>query len=208
MAVGYIVRTSHRTFRGRGLHRCRENGRLRCEAWASLWLSEVRQENAFTQRAVSPFLPDRLSAVFPAGAVPGIGGQRRSGAPRKSGPPSLACTCRCCAKAHPARSAAALVDVAGRALRRAWTARLPPTICGGASPDSNPAGGQAASSSTSCRPAGIIAGVGRIGSHATAGGDLHRCASRRLSYPRFSPSTRPRRNWQTQKLFQDLSSPL
>ena len=125
------------------------------------------------------------------------GGQRRSGAPRQCCPPSLACTCRCCAKAHHARSDAALVAVAGRALRRAWTARLSPTLCGGASPDSNPAGGQASSSSTSRRPAGIIAGVGRIGSHATAGGDPHSCASRRLSYPRFSPSTRPRRNWQT-----------
>jgi Transposase DDE domain len=29
-----------------------ENGTLRCPAGASLWLSEVRQENAFTQRAV------------------------------------------------------------------------------------------------------------------------------------------------------------
>jgi hypothetical protein len=29
-----------------------ENGKLRCPAGASLWLSEVRQENAFTQRAV------------------------------------------------------------------------------------------------------------------------------------------------------------
>jgi hypothetical protein len=29
-----------------------ENGMLRCPAGASLWLSEVRQENAFTQRAV------------------------------------------------------------------------------------------------------------------------------------------------------------
>src|SRR5881394_673084 len=28
-----------------------ENGTLRCPAGASLWLSEVRQENAFTQRA-------------------------------------------------------------------------------------------------------------------------------------------------------------
>src|SRR5258708_23264847 len=69
--MGCIVRTSYWAVRGRGLHRCRENGRLRCPAGASLWLSEVRQENAFTQRAVSPFLPDRLSAVFPAGAVLG-----------------------------------------------------------------------------------------------------------------------------------------
>ncbi len=29
-----------------------EDGKLRCPAGASLWLSEVRQENAFTQRAV------------------------------------------------------------------------------------------------------------------------------------------------------------
>ena len=29
-----------------------ENGMLRCPAGANLWLSEVRQENAFTQRAV------------------------------------------------------------------------------------------------------------------------------------------------------------
>ncbi len=29
-----------------------ENGKLRCPAGANLWLSEVRQENAFTQRAV------------------------------------------------------------------------------------------------------------------------------------------------------------
>ena len=60
--------------------------------------------------------------MYSAGAVPGIGGQRRSGASRKSGPPALACACRGCAQAHRARSAAALVDVAGRALRRTWTA--------------------------------------------------------------------------------------
>ncbi len=52
----------------------------------------------------------------------GIRGQRRSGASRQCGPPSLASTCRCCAKAHHARTTAALVDVAGRALRRTWTA--------------------------------------------------------------------------------------
>jgi hypothetical protein len=72
-----------------------ENGRLRWEARASLWLSEVRQENAFTQRAVSPFLPDRLSVLLSAGAVLGIRSQRRSGTSRKSGPPSLAFTCLC-----------------------------------------------------------------------------------------------------------------
>ena len=128
-----------------------ENGRLRCPAGASLWLSEVRQENAFTQRAVSPFLPDRLSAVFPAGPVLGIRGQRRSGAPRKSGPPPPACSCRCCAKAHYAR-----IDTLGRCGRSRASpcldCPLAPTICRGASLGSNPAGGQASSSSTPCRP--------------------------------------------------------
>src|SRR5947209_1774354 len=35
-----------------------ENGRLRWEARASLWLSEVRQENAFTRACCLPGLPD------------------------------------------------------------------------------------------------------------------------------------------------------
>ena len=45
-----------------------EDGKLRCPAGASLWLSEVRQENAFTQRAVVPSLPDGLSTVFCCGS--------------------------------------------------------------------------------------------------------------------------------------------
>jgi hypothetical protein len=52
VAVGSGVWTRHGTFRSRGLHQCRENGRLRRPAGASLWLSEVRQENEFSQRAV------------------------------------------------------------------------------------------------------------------------------------------------------------
>ncbi len=51
-----------------------ENGRLRCPAGASLWLSEVRQENAFTRARRLPGLPDRLSALFSARAVLGIRG--------------------------------------------------------------------------------------------------------------------------------------
>ena len=121
LPVGCSVRTSHRAFRGRGLHRCRENGRLRCPAGASLWLSEVRQENAFTRAGCLPGLPDRLSALFLAGAVFGIRGQRRSSASGQCCPPSFASPCRGFAKAHHARIDAALVDVAGRALRRTWT---------------------------------------------------------------------------------------
>ncbi len=47
------------------------DGRLRCPAGASLWLSEVRQENAFTRAGRLPGLPDRLSALFSPRAVPG-----------------------------------------------------------------------------------------------------------------------------------------
>src|SRR2546428_746427 len=53
------------------------DGRLRWEAWASLWLSEVRQENAFTRAGRLPGLPDRLSALLSARAVPGFRGEGR-----------------------------------------------------------------------------------------------------------------------------------
>jgi hypothetical protein len=43
-----------------------EDGKLRCPAGASLWLSEVRQENAFTRASRVPRLPDRLSALCEA----------------------------------------------------------------------------------------------------------------------------------------------
>jgi hypothetical protein len=59
-----------------------ENGTLRCPARASLWLSEVRQENEFTEAGRLSGLPDRLSALFSAGAVSDSRGQRRSGASR------------------------------------------------------------------------------------------------------------------------------
>jgi hypothetical protein len=48
-----------------------EDGKLRCPAGASLWLSEVRQENAFTRACRLPGLPDGLSTLFSAGTVPG-----------------------------------------------------------------------------------------------------------------------------------------
>lgn len=35
-----------------------EDGKLRCPAGASLWLSEIRQENAFTEACCLPGLPD------------------------------------------------------------------------------------------------------------------------------------------------------
>jgi hypothetical protein len=67
-----------------------QDGKLRCPAGASLWLSEVRQENAFTQRAVSPFLPDRLPPMCSARAVSGPKSQRQSCSSCQCGPSSLA----------------------------------------------------------------------------------------------------------------------
>ena len=72
-----------------------EDGKLRCPAGASLWLSEVRQENAFTKAGRLPGLPDGLSALFFARAVSGIRSQRGSSPSRECGPSSLASTCAC-----------------------------------------------------------------------------------------------------------------
>jgi hypothetical protein len=72
-----------------------EDGKLRCPAGASLWLSEVRQENAFTKAGRLPGLPDGLSALFFARAVSGIRSQRGSSPPRECGPSSLASTRTC-----------------------------------------------------------------------------------------------------------------
>jgi hypothetical protein len=44
-----------------------EDGKLLCPAGASLWLSEVRQENAFTRAGRLSGLPDRLSMLFSDG---------------------------------------------------------------------------------------------------------------------------------------------
>jgi hypothetical protein len=107
-----------------------EDGKLRCPAGANLWLSEVRQENAFTRAGRLSGLPDRLEAVCSAGAVPGIRSQRRSGASRQRLPPSLtstyASTCR-------AQGCAARTDTVGGC---AWSSTSPhlddplaPTIC-------------------------------------------------------------------------------
>jgi hypothetical protein len=72
-----------------------ENGRLRCPAGASLWLSEVRQENAFTRAGRLPRLPDRLSQMFSARAVFRPRGQRQSCSSSECCSSSLATTCLC-----------------------------------------------------------------------------------------------------------------
>jgi hypothetical protein len=77
-----------------------ENGTLRCPAGASLWLSEVRQENAFTQRAVYlAYQTDcQRCSLREQCLAQGAKGNR---ARRKSrGPPSVTSSCLCGAKAR------------------------------------------------------------------------------------------------------------
>ncbi len=97
-----------------------EDGKLRCPAGASLWLSEVRQENAFTQRAVYlAYQTDcQHCALREQCLASGAKGDRarRVSAVRRLLPPP----------ASVARKPIILgpirwVDVAGRALRRTWT---------------------------------------------------------------------------------------
>ena len=98
-----------------------ENGRLRCPAGASLWLSEVRQENAFTQRAVYlAYQTDcQHCSLREQCLASGAKGDRacRVSAVRRLLPPPASVE-RKPVKLGPIR----WVDVAGRALRRTWTA--------------------------------------------------------------------------------------
>lgn len=121
MAMGSGIRTSYWALRGRGLHRCREDGKLRCPAGASLWLSEVRQENAFTQRAVylayqtdcqgCSLREQCLASSAKGDRARRVSAMRRllpSPAPIEHKPVLL--------------GPIQWVDIAGRALRRIWTA--------------------------------------------------------------------------------------
>jgi len=98
-----------------------ENGRLRCPAGASLWLSEVRQENEFTQRAVylayqTDCQPCTLREQCLASGAKGDRARRVSAVRRLLPAPSVV-------EQKPiVLGAMGWVDVAGRALRRSWIA--------------------------------------------------------------------------------------
>jgi hypothetical protein len=98
-----------------------EDGKLRCPAGASLWLSEVRQENAFTQRAVYlAYQTDCQACTLREQCLaPGAKGNRarRVSVVRRLLPPPSTVE-RQPLLLGPMR----WVDVAGRALRRKWTA--------------------------------------------------------------------------------------
>lgn len=98
-----------------------ENGMLRCPAGANLWLSEVRQENAFTQRAVYVASQTDCPHCELRGQCLGRGAKgnraRRVSAVRRLLPSSSS------VQPNPHLLAAIRwVDVAGRALRRTWMA--------------------------------------------------------------------------------------
>jgi hypothetical protein len=99
------------------------DGKLRCPAGASLWLSEVRQENAFTQRAVylayqTDCQPCSLREQCLASGAKGDRARRVSAVRRLLPPPAPVPVERKPVLLGPIR----WVDVAGRMLRRSWTA--------------------------------------------------------------------------------------
>ncbi len=98
-----------------------EDGKLRCPAGASLWLSEVRQENAFTQRAVYlAYQTDcqrcALREQCLASGAKGDRARRVSAVRRLLPPPAPVPVERKPVLLGPIQ----WVDVAGRALRRTW----------------------------------------------------------------------------------------
>jgi len=98
-----------------------EDGKLRCPAGASLWLSEVRQENAFTQRAVylayqTDCQPCALREQCLASGAKGDRARRVSAVRRLLPPPAPVPVERKPVLLGPIR----WVDVAGRRLRRSW----------------------------------------------------------------------------------------
>lgn len=100
-----------------------EDGKLRCPAGASLWLSEVRQENEFTQRAVYlAYQTDcqrcALREQCLASGAKGDRARRVSAVRRLLPPPVPVPVERKPILLGPIR----WVDVAGRRLRRTWMA--------------------------------------------------------------------------------------
>jgi hypothetical protein len=98
-----------------------EDGKLRCPAGESLWLSEVRQENAFTQRAVYlAYQTDcqrcALREQCLASGAKGDRARRVSAVRRLLPPPSVV------ARQPIVLGSMRWVDVAGRSLRRTWIA--------------------------------------------------------------------------------------
>lgn len=98
-----------------------EDGKLRCPAGASLWLSEVRQENAFTQRAV--YLAYQTDCQCCSLREPCLAkGAKGNRARRVSAVRRLLPTPAEVSRKPLVLGSMRWVDVAGRALRRTWIA--------------------------------------------------------------------------------------
>jgi hypothetical protein len=98
-----------------------EDGKLRCPAGSSLWLSEIRQENAFTQRATylgfrTDCEPCSLKEQCLGRGAKGNRARRVSAVRRLLPPPSEV------SQQSVVLGSMRWVDVAGRSLRRTWTA--------------------------------------------------------------------------------------
>ena len=120
VAVGLRCGTSAGSFRSRALHRCRENGTLRCPAGSSLRPSELRQENAFTQRAVYAGFPGDCRACQLREQCLGRGAKGNS-ARRVSAVRRLLPMPASVERKPGVLQATCWKDVAGRTLRRTWT---------------------------------------------------------------------------------------
>jgi hypothetical protein len=97
-----------------------ENGTLRCPAGASLWLSEVRQETPFTQRAV--YLAYQTDCQPCSYREQCLGPEaKRHRARRVSAVRRLLSAPSVATRTLVLVGSMRWVDVAGRALRRGWT---------------------------------------------------------------------------------------
>jgi Transposase DDE domain len=96
-----------------------EDGKLRCPAGSSLWLSEVRQENAFTQRAVYlAYQTDCQNCSLREQCL--ASGSKGNRARRVSAVRRLLPSPASVERKPIILGAMRWVDVAGRALRRTW----------------------------------------------------------------------------------------
>jgi hypothetical protein len=98
-----------------------ENGMLRCPAGAHLWLSEVRQENTFTQRAV--YVASQTDCSHCLLREQCLGRKAKGNRARRVSAVRYLLPAPSFVEQHPHHlEAMRWVDVAGRALRRTWTA--------------------------------------------------------------------------------------
>jgi len=129
MAVGRSVRASHWSLRGGCLCLGHENGMLRCPAGASLYLSAHPRVKMPSHSVLSTSPSERIVSHVRCGisawrkAAKGDRARSVSAVRRLLPPPAEV------SRKPVVLGAMRWVDVAGRALRRTWTARLPSAIC-------------------------------------------------------------------------------